>query len=101
MNTRSGRSQLIRPRFVTSCSSGVHRQVLVPCFSSWSGDGSFADSQFDSYVLQPVEDGYQTADGKVGAAFGSLNSDKDQLGLYFLHPGLLGKVLQNIKIENY
>lgn len=50
-------------------------QVLVPCFGSWSGDGSFSDSQFDSYVLQPAEDGYQTADGKVGAAVGSCNPD--------------------------
>lgn len=42
----------------------LHGIVLVPCFGSWSGDGGFSDSQFDSYVLQPAEDGYQTADGK-------------------------------------
>lgn len=59
----------------------------MPCFGSWSGDGSFSNSQFESYVLQPAEDGYQTADGKVGAALGSLNSDKDsfQLDFHFVH----------------
>lgn len=40
-------------------------QVLVPCCSSL-GVGSFSDAHFDSYVLQPVEDGFQTLDGKVG-----------------------------------
>lgn len=55
----------------------------MPCFGSWGGDGSFSDSQFDSYVLQPAEDGYQTADGKVGATVGSLNSDKDPFKFIF------------------
>uniref|UniRef100_A0A3B4YVW7 Ankyrin repeat domain 27 (VPS9 domain) n=1 Tax=Seriola lalandi dorsalis TaxID=1841481 RepID=A0A3B4YVW7_SERLL len=41
----------------------LHGIVLVPCCGSLSVS-SFSDSQFDSYVLQPVEDGYQTADGK-------------------------------------
>lgn len=41
-------------------------QVLVPCCSSLVVS-SFPDSQFDSYVLQPVEDGFQTLDGKVGS----------------------------------
>lgn len=40
-----------------------HGIVLVPCYGSLT-TSSFSDSQFDSYVLQPVEDGYQTADGK-------------------------------------
>ncbi|XP_070686977.1 ankyrin repeat domain-containing protein 27 [Pempheris klunzingeri] len=37
--------------------------VLVPCCGSLTAS-SFSDSQFDSYVLQPVEDGYRTVDGK-------------------------------------
>lgn len=39
-------------------------QVLVPCCSSLAVS-SFSDSHFDSYVLQPVEDGFRTLDGKV------------------------------------
>lgn len=45
--------------------SDVAEQVLVPCCGSLT-TSSFSDSQFDTYVLQPVEDGYQTVDGKVG-----------------------------------
>lgn len=41
----------------------LHGIVLVPCCGSLSVS-SYADSHFDSYVLQPAEDGYQTADGK-------------------------------------
>ncbi|XP_039989970.1 ankyrin repeat domain-containing protein 27 isoform X2 [Xiphias gladius] len=41
----------------------LHGIVLVPCFGSLTV-GNYSDSQFDSYVLQPVEDGYQTVDGK-------------------------------------
>ncbi|KAI3371349.1 hypothetical protein L3Q82_023562 [Scortum barcoo] len=41
----------------------LHGIVLVPCCGSLTVS-SFSDSQFDSYVLQPVEDGYQTVDGK-------------------------------------
>ncbi|KAM3608680.1 uncharacterized protein V6R79_002982 [Siganus canaliculatus] len=41
----------------------LHGIVLVPCCGSWTV-GSYSDSQFDSYVLQPVEDGYRTVDGK-------------------------------------
>ncbi|XP_023811300.1 ankyrin repeat domain-containing protein 27 isoform X2 [Oryzias latipes] len=37
--------------------------VLVPCCDSLSVSGS-SDSHFDSYVLQPLEDRYKTADGK-------------------------------------
>uniref|UniRef100_A0A3Q3EIX1 Ankyrin repeat domain 27 (VPS9 domain) n=1 Tax=Labrus bergylta TaxID=56723 RepID=A0A3Q3EIX1_9LABR len=40
-----------------------HGIVLVPCCGSLNVS-SYADSHFDSYVLQPAEDGYQTADGK-------------------------------------
>ncbi|XP_056907954.1 ankyrin repeat domain-containing protein 27 isoform X4 [Takifugu flavidus] len=40
-----------------------HGVVLVPCCSSLTVS-SFSDTQFDSYVLQPVEDGFQTVDGK-------------------------------------
>uniref|UniRef100_A0A665T288 VPS9 domain-containing protein n=1 Tax=Echeneis naucrates TaxID=173247 RepID=A0A665T288_ECHNA len=40
-----------------------HGVVLVPCCGSLNVS-SYSDSQFDSYVLQPVEDGYRTADGK-------------------------------------
>nr|XP_033941738.1 LOW QUALITY PROTEIN: ankyrin repeat domain-containing protein 27 [Pseudochaenichthys georgianus] len=40
-----------------------HGIVLVPCVGSLTVS-SFSDSQFDSYVLQPAEDGYLTADGK-------------------------------------
>ncbi|KAF7654089.1 hypothetical protein LDENG_00074800, partial [Lucifuga dentata] len=42
----------------------LHGIVLVPCCGSLTVGTTFADSQFDSYVLQPVEGGYQTADGK-------------------------------------
>uniref|UniRef100_H3CYI9 Ankyrin repeat domain 27 n=1 Tax=Tetraodon nigroviridis TaxID=99883 RepID=H3CYI9_TETNG len=42
----------------------VHGVVLVPCCSSLAVS-SFSDSQFDSYVLQPVEDGFRTLDGKA------------------------------------
>ncbi|XP_068595462.1 ankyrin repeat domain-containing protein 27 [Brachionichthys hirsutus] len=42
----------------------LHGIVLVPCCGSLSFS-SFSDSQFDSYVLLPSEDGYQTIDGKV------------------------------------
>ncbi|XP_078138986.1 ankyrin repeat domain-containing protein 27 isoform X2 [Centroberyx gerrardi] len=41
----------------------LHGIVLVPCCGSLTLS-SFTDSQFDSYVLQPVEEGYQTVDGK-------------------------------------
>ncbi|KAK5866823.1 hypothetical protein PBY51_011367 [Eleginops maclovinus] len=41
----------------------LHGIVLVPCVGSLTVS-SFSDSQFDSYVLQPAEDGYLTADGK-------------------------------------
>ncbi|XP_054476573.1 ankyrin repeat domain-containing protein 27 [Anoplopoma fimbria] len=41
----------------------LHGIVLVPCCGSLTVS-SFSDSQFDSYVLQPAEDGYQTVDGK-------------------------------------
>lgn len=42
----------------------LNLQVLVPCCGSLTLS-SYSDSHFDSYVLQPVEDGYKTADGKV------------------------------------
>uniref|UniRef100_A0A4W6EHP8 Ankyrin repeat domain 27 (VPS9 domain) n=1 Tax=Lates calcarifer TaxID=8187 RepID=A0A4W6EHP8_LATCA len=41
----------------------LHGIVLVPCCGSLNAS-SFSDSQFDSYVLQPAEDGYHTMDGK-------------------------------------
>ncbi|XP_029009075.1 ankyrin repeat domain-containing protein 27 [Betta splendens] len=41
----------------------LHGIVLVPCCGSLTAS-SYADSQFDSYVLQPVEDGFRTGDGK-------------------------------------
>ncbi|XP_038561074.1 ankyrin repeat domain-containing protein 27 [Micropterus salmoides] len=41
----------------------LHGIVLVPCCGSLSVSSS-SDSRFDSYVLQPVEDGYRTVDGK-------------------------------------
>ncbi|XP_034390842.1 LOW QUALITY PROTEIN: ankyrin repeat domain-containing protein 27 [Cyclopterus lumpus] len=41
----------------------LHGIVLVPCCGSLTVSG-YSDSQFDSYVLQPAEDGYQTVDGK-------------------------------------
>ncbi|XP_040894346.1 ankyrin repeat domain-containing protein 27 isoform X2 [Toxotes jaculatrix] len=41
----------------------LHGIVLVPCCGSLTVS-SYSDSQFDSYVLQPAEEGYQTADGK-------------------------------------
>lgn len=41
----------------------LHGIVLVPCCGSLTVS-SFSDSQFESYVLQPTEDGYLTVDGK-------------------------------------
>ncbi|XP_035769361.1 ankyrin repeat domain-containing protein 27 [Neolamprologus brichardi] len=41
----------------------LHGIVLVPCCGSLTLS-SYSDSHFDSYVLQPEEDGYKTADGK-------------------------------------
>lgn len=41
----------------------LHGIVLVPCCGSLTVN-SFSDSQFESYVLQPAEDGYHTVDGK-------------------------------------
>ncbi|XP_060933096.1 ankyrin repeat domain-containing protein 27 [Limanda limanda] len=41
----------------------IHGIVLVPCCGSLTV-GSYSDYQFDNYVLQPVEDRYQTLDGK-------------------------------------
>ncbi|CAL9695217.1 unnamed protein product [Knipowitschia caucasica] len=41
----------------------LHGIVLVPCWGSLNGS-SFSDSQFESYILQPAEDGYHTVDGK-------------------------------------
>uniref|UniRef100_A0A3B4BHC3 VPS9 domain-containing protein n=1 Tax=Periophthalmus magnuspinnatus TaxID=409849 RepID=A0A3B4BHC3_9GOBI len=41
----------------------LHGIVLVPCCGSLTGS-SFSDSQFESYILQPTEDGYHTVDGK-------------------------------------
>ncbi|XP_057692141.1 ankyrin repeat domain-containing protein 27 isoform X2 [Corythoichthys intestinalis] len=41
----------------------LHGIILVPCCGSLDGI-TVSDLHFDSYVLQPVEDGYQTADGK-------------------------------------
>uniref|UniRef100_A0A3Q0SSN2 Ankyrin repeat domain 27 n=1 Tax=Amphilophus citrinellus TaxID=61819 RepID=A0A3Q0SSN2_AMPCI len=41
----------------------LHGIVLVPCCGSLTLS-SYSDSHFDSYVLQPVEDGYKTEDGK-------------------------------------
>ncbi|XP_072290640.1 ankyrin repeat domain-containing protein 27 isoform X2 [Eucyclogobius newberryi] len=41
----------------------LHGIVLVPCCGSLTGS-SFSDSRFESYVLQPTEDGYHTVDGK-------------------------------------
>uniref|UniRef100_A0A3Q3X142 VPS9 domain-containing protein n=1 Tax=Mola mola TaxID=94237 RepID=A0A3Q3X142_MOLML len=41
----------------------LHGIVLVPCCGSLTVS-SFSASQFDSYVLQPVEDGFRTVDGK-------------------------------------
>uniref|UniRef100_A0A667YEE7 Ankyrin repeat domain 27 n=1 Tax=Myripristis murdjan TaxID=586833 RepID=A0A667YEE7_9TELE len=41
----------------------LHGIILVPCCGSLNLS-SFTDSQFDSYILQPAQDGYQTVDGK-------------------------------------
>ncbi|KAG8012435.1 Ankyrin repeat domain-containing protein 27, partial [Nibea albiflora] len=41
----------------------IHGIVLVPCCGSLAVS-SYSDSQFESYILQPQEDGYQTVDGK-------------------------------------
>uniref|UniRef100_A0A3P9PYT4 Ankyrin repeat domain 27 (VPS9 domain) n=1 Tax=Poecilia reticulata TaxID=8081 RepID=A0A3P9PYT4_POERE len=44
--------------------SDFHGIVLVPCCGSLSVS-SYSDSHFDSYILQPVEEGYKTVNGKV------------------------------------
>ncbi|XP_056137373.1 ankyrin repeat domain-containing protein 27 [Lampris incognitus] len=41
----------------------LHGIVLVPCCGSLNLS-TYEAAQFDSYVLQPVEEGYQTLDGK-------------------------------------
>ncbi|MEQ2223544.1 hypothetical protein ILYODFUR_037802 [Ilyodon furcidens] len=41
-----------------------HGIVLVPCCGSLTVS-SYSDSHFDGYVLQPVEEGYKTVNGKV------------------------------------
>ncbi|XP_035800918.2 ankyrin repeat domain-containing protein 27 isoform X1 [Amphiprion ocellaris] len=41
----------------------LHGIVLVPCCGSLTVS-SYSDSHFDSYVLQAVDNGYQSADGK-------------------------------------
>lgn len=41
----------------------LHGIILVPCCGSLP-TGSFTAAQFDGYVLQPSEQGYQTVDGK-------------------------------------
>ncbi|XP_061630929.1 ankyrin repeat domain-containing protein 27 isoform X3 [Phyllopteryx taeniolatus] len=41
----------------------LHGIVLVPCCGSLDGI-MVSELHFDSYVLQPVEDGYRTADGR-------------------------------------
>uniref|UniRef100_A0A3B5L2S3 VPS9 domain-containing protein n=1 Tax=Xiphophorus couchianus TaxID=32473 RepID=A0A3B5L2S3_9TELE len=40
-----------------------HGIVLVPCCGSLSVS-NYSDSHFDSYILQPVEEGYKTVNGK-------------------------------------
>ncbi|XP_076863215.1 ankyrin repeat domain-containing protein 27 [Brachyhypopomus gauderio] len=44
----------------------LHGIVLVPCRGGLSG-ASYSSVQFESYVLYPVEGGYQTVDGKIVA----------------------------------
>ncbi|XP_077067659.1 ankyrin repeat domain-containing protein 27 isoform X2 [Siphateles boraxobius] len=61
----------------------LHGIILVPCCGSLP-TASFTAAQFDEYVLQPAEQGYQTLDGKevsidnnqvrLGAGFPSPNS---------------------------
>uniref|UniRef100_A0A8C2BHZ9 Ankyrin repeat domain 27 (VPS9 domain) n=1 Tax=Cyprinus carpio TaxID=7962 RepID=A0A8C2BHZ9_CYPCA len=59
----------------------LHGIILVPCCGSLPA-GSFTASQFDGYVLQPAEQGYQTLDGKVL----SIDNNQVRLGAGFPNP---------------
>ncbi|XP_059392673.1 ankyrin repeat domain-containing protein 27 isoform X2 [Carassius carassius] len=59
----------------------LHGIVLVPCCGSLPA-GSFTASQFDGYVLQPAEQGYQTLDGKEV----SIDNNQVRLGAGFPNP---------------
>uniref|UniRef100_A0A672K7Z4 Ankyrin repeat domain 27 n=1 Tax=Sinocyclocheilus grahami TaxID=75366 RepID=A0A672K7Z4_SINGR len=59
----------------------LHGIILVPCCGSLPA-GSFTASQFDRYVLQPAEQGYQTLDGKEV----SIDNNQVRLGAGFPNP---------------
>uniref|UniRef100_A0A8C1RPZ8 Ankyrin repeat domain 27 (VPS9 domain) n=1 Tax=Cyprinus carpio TaxID=7962 RepID=A0A8C1RPZ8_CYPCA len=59
----------------------LHGIILVPCCGSLPA-GSFTASQFDGYVLQPAEQGYQTLDGKEV----SIDNNQVRLGAGFPNP---------------
>uniref|UniRef100_A0A673IG21 VPS9 domain-containing protein n=1 Tax=Sinocyclocheilus rhinocerous TaxID=307959 RepID=A0A673IG21_9TELE len=59
----------------------LHGIILVPCCGSLPA-ASFTASQFDGYVLQPAEQGYQTLDGKEV----SIDNNQVRLGAGFPNP---------------
>ncbi|XP_062848873.1 ankyrin repeat domain-containing protein 27 [Trichomycterus rosablanca] len=59
----------------------VHGIVLVPCCERLSV-GSYTAAQFESYVLLPTDQGFQTVDGKVV----SIENNQVYLGAGFLSP---------------
>ncbi|KAK2867555.1 hypothetical protein Q8A67_025672 [Cirrhinus molitorella] len=59
----------------------LHGIILVPCCGSLPV-GSLTASQFDGYVLQPAEQGYQTLDGKEV----SIDNNQVRLGAGFPNP---------------
>ncbi|KAF4095375.1 hypothetical protein G5714_024453 [Onychostoma macrolepis] len=59
----------------------LHGIILVPCCGSLPA-GSITASQFDGYVLQPAEQGYQTLDGKEV----SIDNNQVRLGAGFPNP---------------
>ncbi|XP_067292135.1 ankyrin repeat domain-containing protein 27 isoform X2 [Pseudorasbora parva] len=59
----------------------LHGIILVPCCGSLP-TASFTAAQFDEYVLQPTEQGYQTLDGKEV----SIDHNQVRLGAGFPNP---------------
>lgn len=59
----------------------LHGIILVPCCGSLP-TASFTAAQFDEYVLQPAEQGYQTLDGKEV----SIDNNQVRLGAGFPNP---------------
>uniref|UniRef100_A0AAY5EDJ3 VPS9 domain-containing protein n=1 Tax=Electrophorus electricus TaxID=8005 RepID=A0AAY5EDJ3_ELEEL len=74
----------------------LHGIVLVPCHGSLSG-GSYSAAQFESYVLHPAEEGYQTIDGKEV----TIENNQVHLGSGFSVPILFEETFYNEKEQAY